>query len=99
MGCDFVGEVVALGDEVPQFEVSQEAGKFDPTNVVLGQLRWGMIRGGVVSPSTGALKGAFAEYVTVPWDLTGLVPKNITPEQAAGIPIPFATVVRCLLYI
>lgn len=43
--------------------------------------------------------GAFAQFVTVQWDLTGLVPKNITPQQAASIPIPFATAVSYINYL
>ena len=41
IGCDFVGEVVELGDEVPTSEVEE------------GELRWGFIRGSS-SPHRGA---------------------------------------------
>ena len=30
----------------------------------------------------------------VEWDVTGLVPENITPQQAAAFGIPFASAVR-----
>ena len=38
-------------------------------------------------------KGAFAEYVTVAWDTSSIVASNLTPQQAASIPIPFVTAV------
>jgi NADPH:quinone reductase-like Zn-dependent oxidoreductase len=94
MGCDFVGEVVSVGAQVPQHEPSNKS----PTDSVHpGQLRWGFFRGGFISPKTGAQKGAFAEYLTIDWDLTAIVPKNISAEQAASIPIPYATTVSTLL--
>jgi len=96
MGCDFVGEVVYAGKQVPQWETSDGS----PINAVYpGQLRWGFIRGGYLSPKTGVQKGAFAEYVTIDWDLTGAVPENVKAEQAASIPIPFATVVQALYHL
>ena len=54
-----------------------------------GEIRWAFIKGSVSKD-----KGAFAEYATTEWDLSGVVPDNVTPEEAAGIPIPFATAVR-----
>ena len=57
--------------------------------VNIGEIRWAFIKGSVSKD-----KGAFAEYVTTEWDLSGVVPDNVTPEEAAGIPIPFATAVR-----
>jgi len=78
-GCDFVGEVVELGSDVP------------PNRVKKGDIRWGFTRGGYVFN-----QGAFAEYVTVEWDTSGLVPPNITPQMAASIPIPFCTAVQAL---
>lgn len=94
MGCDFVGKVVSAGKRVPYYEETRQAGEDESTKSIHpGQLRWGFIRGGVTSPSTSTQKGAFAEYVTVPWDLTGVVPRNLSSEQAASIPIPFATAV------
>jgi len=95
MGCDFVGEVVSAGAQVPQQE-SSKGSSLDAVHT--GQLRWGFIRGGFISPKTDTQKGAFAEYVTVDWDLTGPVPKNIKAEQAASIPIPFATAVQAFYY-
>lgn len=41
IGCDFVGEVVELGADVPKDEVK------------VGELRWGSQRGGV-SPTEGS---------------------------------------------
>jgi NADPH:quinone reductase-like Zn-dependent oxidoreductase len=97
MGCDFVGQVVSAGQQVPGWESSSYSGASEPAQdndvVRPGQLRWGFFRGGFVSPSTGVQKGAFAEYVTIAWDLTGIVPDNLSPAQAASIPIPFGTAV------
>jgi len=98
VGCDFVGEVVSVGEKVPYFDSIPHGEQIAPTKdkdvVVRGQVRWGFVRGGYTSPYTGIQKGSFAEYITTPWDITGVVPSNIRPEQAASIPIPFATAVQ-----
>lgn len=96
MGCDFVGEVVSAGAQVPHFDTSDPSKEGDI--IRQGQLRWGFFRGGFVSPKTGKQRGAFAEYVTIDWDLTGVVPKNLSAEQAASIPIPFATAVSVFMH-
>jgi len=98
MGCDFVGEVVSVGSEVPSGRLSATTPTEDHEfhYVELGQLRWGFIRGGSRSRSTGVQKGAFAQFVTIEWDLTGLLPNNISSEQGASIPAPFATAVQTL---
>lgn len=95
MGCDFVGEVITAGAQVPHFETSESNSTSENEGDVVrkGQLRWGFFRGGSVSPKTGKQRGAFVEYLTIDWDLTGVVPKNLSAEQAASIPIPFATAV------
>jgi len=81
LGCDFVGEVVKIGDAVPPGEVNE------------GEVRWGFMRGGWSNE-----KGAFAEYVPVEWDLSSVVPENVTPEEAASLPIPFLTAVQALYF-
>ena len=35
-------------------------------------------------------------FVPIDWDLTSIVPPNISPDEAASIPIPFLTAVQCL---
>jgi len=55
-----------------------------------GDVRWNFTRGGQ------GKKGAFAEYITSDWDLTSLVPPNITNQQAASLPIPLLTAVQAL---
>lgn len=35
-------------------------------------------------------------YVPVEWDLSSVLPSNINPQQAASIPIPFATAMQAL---
>lgn len=78
-GCDFVGAVAQLGDDVPEDEVEE------------GEVRWGFTRGGLDGE-----RGGFAEYVAVEWDLTSVVPPNVTPQEAASMPIPFLTAVQAL---
>jgi len=98
MGCDFVGTVHSFGSEVPSVPDSAPAPipTKDTDVVQKGQLRYGFVRGGYTSPHTGIAKGAFAEYIAVEWDLTGLVPENVSSEQAASIPIPYATAIQAL---
>lgn len=86
MGADFVGTVVEIGSEVPE-----------SAGIKLGQIRWGFIRP-LRFPSTGVQRGAFAEYIAIEYDMAGLVPDNITPQQAASIPIPFGTAAMSLFY-
>ena len=86
IGCDFVGTVVTSGANVPTGTSDATTDPHGHPHV--GQLRWGFMRGGF-APN----KGAFAEYVTTEWDITGVVPSNITALQAASIPIPYATAV------
>jgi len=102
MGSDFVGMVHSWGSEVPSvpsaLPSNEEAGRptVEKDVVQKGQIRFGFVLGGYVSPKTGVSKGAFAEYIAVPWDLTGLVPEQVSVEQAASIPAPFATAVQAL---
>ncbi|KLO04399.1 GroES-like protein [Schizopora paradoxa] len=56
-----------------------------------GEVRWGFTRGGVDGE-----RGGFAEYVAVDWDLSSVVPSNVTPQEASSIPIPFLTSVQAL---
>jgi len=60
-------------------------------SVKIGETRFGFMKGGM-SPT----RGAFAEYVAAAWDLTSVVPDNITPEQAASAPIPYSTACMAL---
>jgi NADPH:quinone reductase-like Zn-dependent oxidoreductase len=95
MGCDFVGIVHSIGSEVPSVpDTSPAPIPTEGSDVVQkGQLRYGFVRGGYTSPHTGIAKGSFAEYIAVEWDLTGLVPENVSPEQAASIAAPYASAV------
>ena len=69
-------------------EVVELGSLVPPNRVRRGEIRWGFMRGGYVEG-----KGAFAEYVTVAWDVSSVVASNLTPQQAASIPIPFGTAV------
>ncbi|KZT35204.1 NAD(P)-binding protein [Sistotremastrum suecicum HHB10207 ss-3] len=61
-----------------------------------GEVRKGEIRWLYVRSCASQENGAFAEFVTSPWDTTSLVPPNITPQEAASIPIPFGTAVQAI---
>ena len=69
-------------------EVVELGSLVPPNRVHKGEIRWGFMRGGFVEG-----KGAFAEYVTVAWDVSSVVASNLTPQQAASIPIPLVTAV------
>lgn len=34
-----------------------------------------------------------SRFIAAEWDITGVVPSNVSPQQAASIPIPFVTAV------
>jgi len=72
-------------------EVVELGSTVPPNRVRKGEVRWGFMRGGFVEG-----KGAFAEYVTVAWDVSSIVASNLTPQQAASIPIPFVTAIQAL---
>jgi NADPH:quinone reductase-like Zn-dependent oxidoreductase len=63
----------------------------DPKEVQKGQRRGFFIRGG-----TNDRAGAFAEYCVAEYDLTFLIPDNLSFDAAASIPIPFFTAVQAL---
>ena len=69
-------------------EVVELGSLVPPNRVRKGEIRWGFMRGGFFEG-----KGAFAEYVTVAWDVSSVVASNLPPQQAASIPIPFVTAV------
>ncbi|KZT32638.1 GroES-like protein [Sistotremastrum suecicum HHB10207 ss-3] len=58
-----------------------------------GEKRFAFVRGAISETN-----GAFSEYMTCLWDGTSLIPPSITPQEAASIPIPFATAMQCLYY-
>jgi NADPH:quinone reductase-like Zn-dependent oxidoreductase len=45
----------------------------------------------------GEVNGAFAEYVCAPQDVVGLMPSNLSYEQAAAVPLAGNTALVCLL--
>ncbi|KAF8582081.1 NAD(P)-binding protein [Ramaria rubella] len=69
-------------------EVVELGSSVPPDEVRKGEIRWSFTRGGQ------GQKGAFAEYITTDWDLSSVVPPNITPQQAASLPIPLLTAVQ-----
>ncbi|KIJ34626.1 hypothetical protein M422DRAFT_263178 [Sphaerobolus stellatus SS14] len=56
--------------------------------VKIGEIRWNYCRGGIGE------KGAFADYITTQWDLSSIVPPNITPQEAATLPLTLMTAVQ-----
>ncbi|KZT32640.1 GroES-like protein [Sistotremastrum suecicum HHB10207 ss-3] len=62
-----------------------------PSEVKKGEIRWLFVMG-AASPENGA----FAEYVRTPWDVTSVVPSNVSPHQAASFPVPLSTDVLAL---
>ncbi|KAF8509905.1 hypothetical protein JB92DRAFT_2943277 [Gautieria morchelliformis] len=56
--------------------------------VKLGEIRWNFCRGGVND------KGAYADYITTSWDLSSVVPPNVTSQQAATLPLTLMTAVQ-----
>lgn len=70
--------------------VAHELGSEVPEEVK-GQLRAGFVRGG-----TNPDNGAFAEYVKQAWDVTWVVPKNVSPQEAASAPIPLLTACQAM---
>ncbi|KZS97296.1 GroES-like protein [Sistotremastrum niveocremeum HHB9708] len=62
-----------------------------PSEVKKGELRWLFVMG-AASPENGA----YAEYVRTPWDVTSVVPSNVSPHQAASFPVPLSTDVLAL---
>lgn len=44
----------------------------------------------------GEVNGAFAEFVSAPQDVVGIMPANLTHEQAAAVPLAGNTALECL---
>ena len=78
----------------------------------LGELRWSFMHGGMSEESGAFTEYGFTRifrqsasiffihtfhrFIPADWDLTSVVPPNITVDEAASIPIPFMTSVQCL---
>lgn len=71
VGSDFTGTVVSFGSHVPA-----------SAHISTGDRVAGFLQGAC---SVNDRPGAFAEYLTVPWDLVWRVPAAVTPEEAAGV--------------
>lgn len=50
----------------------------------------------MLKQTTTTLIHESSRYLAVEWDLSSVVPKNVTPEEAASIPIPLMTAVQAL---
>jgi len=84
VGSDFAGRVIEVGSQVP---TSAGLGK----NVRVA----GFLQGAC---SVNDRPGAFAEYLTVPWDLVFRVPDSISDDEAAGVSLVALTAAQGVWY-
>jgi NADPH:quinone reductase-like Zn-dependent oxidoreductase len=84
VGSDFAGRVVEVG---PQVSVSAHLQEGDRVA--------GFLQGAC---SVNPRPGAFAEYVTVPWDLVWRVPASTPLEEAAGVSLVALTAAQGIWY-
>jgi NADPH:quinone reductase-like Zn-dependent oxidoreductase len=84
VGSDFAGRVVQVGHQVPA-----------PAHLQEGDRVAGFLQGAC---SVNERPGAFAEYVTVPWDLVWRVPASISMEEAAGVSLVALTAAQGIWY-
>lgn len=76
LGCDFAGEVVAVGDAVGQ-------------NLIIGDRVFGCVFG---NNPLELQNGAFAEYVVAPGDLVFRIPPDMSFATAATLAVGLSTV-------
>jgi NADPH:quinone reductase-like Zn-dependent oxidoreductase len=84
VGSDFAGRVVDIGSQVP---TSAGLGR----NVRVA----GFLQGAC---SINDRPGAFAEYLTVPWDLVYRVPNSVSDDEAAGVSLVALTAAQGMWY-
>ena len=84
MGSDFAGTIRALGDAVPPESMLK------PGNRVAGFLQGAC--------SVNDRPGAFAELLSVPWDLVWMVRDEMRPEDAVVISLCGLTAAQALFY-
>ncbi|SPO06189.1 related to C.carbonum toxD gene [Cephalotrichum gorgonifer] len=83
VGCDFAGTVEDTGTSALGFRPGQR---------VAGFVQGSSVNGTEANP----IRGAFADYIPVEETLVYTVPGNISLEDAAAIPLVFATAVQAL---
>jgi NADPH:quinone reductase-like Zn-dependent oxidoreductase len=84
VGSDFAGCVVQVGSQVP------DQAKIREEDRVAGFLQGAC--------SVNERPGAFAEYVTVPWDLVWRIPKSVSADDAAGVSLVALTAAQGIWY-
>jgi NADPH:quinone reductase-like Zn-dependent oxidoreductase len=84
VGSDFAGNIVQVGSQVPSSAHLQEG------NRVAGFLQGAC--------SVNKRPGAFAEYLTIPWDLVWRIPDSISVDEAAGVSLVALTAAQGIWY-
>jgi NADPH:quinone reductase-like Zn-dependent oxidoreductase len=84
VGSDFAGQVVTIGTQVPT-----------TANVQEGDRVAGFLQGAC---SVNERPGAFAEYLTVPWDLVWCIPNSVSVDESAGVSLVALTAAQGMWY-
>jgi NADPH:quinone reductase-like Zn-dependent oxidoreductase len=84
VGSDFAGRVVEVASQVPA-----------SANFQQGDRVAGFLQGAC---SVNDRPGAFAEYLTVPWDLVWRIPDSISVDEAAGVSLVALTAAQGIWY-
>jgi NADPH:quinone reductase-like Zn-dependent oxidoreductase len=84
IGSDFAGTIASLGSSIPS-----------TSNLSIGNQVSGFLQGAC---SVNERPGAFAEYLTIPWDLVWKVPENIKIGEAAGVSLVALTAAQGMWY-
>jgi NADPH:quinone reductase-like Zn-dependent oxidoreductase len=84
VGSDFAGHVVETGSQVPQ-----------NANLAINDRVAGFLQGAC---SINERPGAFAEYLTIPWDLVWRIPDSVSSDEAAGVSLVALTAAQGIWY-
>jgi NADPH:quinone reductase-like Zn-dependent oxidoreductase len=84
IGSDFAGTITSFGSSVPS-----------SSDLNIGDRVSGFLQGAC---SVNERPGAFADYLTIPWDLVWKVPGNVKMEMAAGVSLVALTAAQGMWY-
>jgi len=84
VGSDFAGRIAEVASQVPA-----------SANLQPGVRVAGFLQGAC---SVNDRPGAFAEYLTVPWDLVWHIPDSISVDEAAGVSLVALTAAQGIWY-
>lgn len=84
VGSDFAGTIIGIGSSVPETPGFQE-----------GDRVAGFLQGAC---SVNERPGAFAEMLTIPWDLVWRIPASVSTEDAAGVSLVGLTSAQAIWY-